>query len=499
MANSTIDNMQAIVNYIKSTSTTSEAIKALLPVMYATVDPRRIPTEDLSATTEPPEAVLVALEGLYLFGKTDVVIKYAPESSPDVWSRAWSWLCFFEQCKSFEWTLGVDRLPQIVIRLIHRLYQHSPTHEKIVRTEGALRIFGKSWRCVLPVGGPFDNIDDSLRTLKFLAHPLLSRRFPRLPELVEAVGSCDDLALLIMHHFRYSSRGEASLTELEIMNLINVLNFIIATDALIDPLDDDGFSPISQLGEALIRCRAVQSLSKVLCKLGNSAVHLAQFKDISEDIDTVCFVTAHVLCDFLKSRSGFLQLPSAILRGLLSSLMRISTSIQLPVCVAVRCFFADVLPRALIWSNVLSAVHSVWKDVLACASCPVFRASIVFEAWQPLENLITERLAVFNQFNSSAHRSFKLCYNRDVCHPTHTGSVSDFVQCGRIEEEKIKFRRCGGCKAPHYCSRACQRNDWVNGGHKAACNEHCLTSAQERVPGECRSQSAVADVRRNQA
>lgn len=34
---------------------------------------------------------------------------------------------------------------------------------------------------------------------------------------------------------------------------------------------------------------------------------------------------------------------------------------------------------------------------------------------------------------------------------------------------KTKVMQCNGCHRMSYCSRACQKEDWLNGGHKLAC------------------------------
>ena len=34
---------------------------------------------------------------------------------------------------------------------------------------------------------------------------------------------------------------------------------------------------------------------------------------------------------------------------------------------------------------------------------------------------------------------------------------------------KTEVLQCNGCHCISYCSRSCQKDDWVNGGHKVAC------------------------------
>jgi hypothetical protein len=41
--------------------------------------------------------------------------------------------------------------------------------------------------------------------------------------------------------------------------------------------------------------------------------------------------------------------------------------------------------------------------------------------------------------------------------------------CATLESDAAKFLRCARCKDAHYCSRACQEDDWRRGHHKRTC------------------------------
>ena len=48
----------------------------------------------------------------------------------------------------------------------------------------------------------------------------------------------------------------------------------------------------------------------------------------------------------------------------------------------------------------------------------------------------------------------------------------DNVECDNFEKDKA-FSLCAKCRAVAYCSAACQKVDWKNGGHKAECDRLC--------------------------
>ena len=41
--------------------------------------------------------------------------------------------------------------------------------------------------------------------------------------------------------------------------------------------------------------------------------------------------------------------------------------------------------------------------------------------------------------------------------------------CATLESDAAKFLRCARCKDAHYCSRACQEDDWRKMHHKRTC------------------------------
>jgi hypothetical protein len=41
--------------------------------------------------------------------------------------------------------------------------------------------------------------------------------------------------------------------------------------------------------------------------------------------------------------------------------------------------------------------------------------------------------------------------------------------CATLESDAAKFLRCARCKDAHYCSRACQEDDWWRLHHKRTC------------------------------
>ena len=45
--------------------------------------------------------------------------------------------------------------------------------------------------------------------------------------------------------------------------------------------------------------------------------------------------------------------------------------------------------------------------------------------------------------------------------------MSHCVNCGQIQGDKCKFKRCSGCETVKYCSKKCQQAHWKD--HKSIC------------------------------
>ncbi|KAJ7463268.1 hypothetical protein FB451DRAFT_1266006 [Mycena latifolia] len=73
---------------------------------------------------------------------------------------------------------------------------------------------------------------------------------------------------------------------------------------------------------------------------------------------------------------------------------------------------------------------------------------------QPFEDLASSRLPVLMGYDAD-HQHMLACDNR---------------RCGNIDA-KSPFRRWSGCQSLYYCSAPCQRMDWREGTHRAACDQ----------------------------
>ncbi|KAJ7133986.1 hypothetical protein C8R43DRAFT_1239305 [Mycena crocata] len=76
---------------------------------------------------------------------------------------------------------------------------------------------------------------------------------------------------------------------------------------------------------------------------------------------------------------------------------------------------------------------------------------------------------VWDQFSRLAQKRVELL--DAFCSTSVLLRTCDNTVCGQIRD-KFSFRRCAGCQVFHYCSQACQIQDWKHGGHRGVCGSH---------------------------
>lgn len=69
--------------------------------------------------------------------------------------------------------------------------------------------------------------------------------------------------------------------------------------------------------------------------------------------------------------------------------------------------------------------------------------------------------------------------------PTTTTFIEKCACCGVTKRESNRLLKCGRCKSVSYCTEACQKKHWKEGGHKSVCKqvvaEQDIASKQREV------------------
>ncbi|KAJ6533147.1 hypothetical protein B0H19DRAFT_1383767 [Mycena capillaripes] len=117
-----------------------------------------------------------------------------------------------------------------------------------------------------------------------------------------------------------------------------------------------------------------------------------------------------------------------------------------------------VLPRSLVFYPVIAEMKKSFSQLETLSRSEEFSRSVLYGHWNVLKALVDKRVKVLDTWEASGRASSLACDN---------------MECDKVDKKEL-FRRCAVCHTAAYCSRQCQRADWIE-GHRDEC--HVLLSA----------------------
>ncbi|KAJ7845104.1 hypothetical protein B0H13DRAFT_2363842 [Mycena leptocephala] len=275
-------------------------------------------------------------------------------------------------------------------------------------------------------------------------HALFARGFPgtnvvdrfisgsvsaeHLDELIDGLGGAQcDLARLVIRHLTVLTRDPLNpLTPSNLHHLRNVMMFLGNANRR-GLLFRDAFAP-NGLAKALVEC----------------ACALTRIK--GEDAADLLRLTWNLLRWAVTENVLHLWMPSALKSGLLRAIIACAThspgATDIP---DFRKILTRDLPPSLVYYRVLSRMAKALREVKGAD----LTRSPIFDEWTAFVDLANAHLAVFRFFQSERYISSRACDN--------------------VKVKRKRFRVCSLCRRRYYCSEDCQRINWTEGGHKAAC------------------------------
>ncbi|KAJ7501759.1 hypothetical protein B0H11DRAFT_2274987 [Mycena galericulata] len=386
----------------------------LLPVLYATLDPRRMPDPDMLATESTVHlrvlSVLQAMCFLYLcLGTPD----FPSAIIRELWPRTWKWVQFMD---------NHDCLPDsddARCRFLSYLglFLLNPTAAELVHATPDVRFFvARAWAGMV---GLCEIDDKAIRREKYLEFSFTivgfldaCRLFPQhFEELADgAGGSLHDLAALVVRYIIVLIRGfdasEEPSTDQLLTCFLRVLSFIRS--------GSDIFS----------RRLAASGLIRVLTQ---ALISLADAGTSPEVRDTLgaCLLQLNLIFDDVHTP----QLLEAIKAGLLRAIILCSArhGSQEYISFPLNHFLSTVLIESTLEYPIMISLASALPEALAIENTRGFRTSPCFEKWQFFAALATERLRFLKEFQSR-YISMRACDNWErpssvAPHAGHTCTV----------------------------------------------------------------------------
>ncbi|KAF8181362.1 hypothetical protein K438DRAFT_1937989 [Mycena galopus ATCC 62051] len=428
-------------------SATDEQKKMLLPMVYANLDPARIPDEDTMDSDGPLPEVEDLMARAQLCLELLYAIEFSNEIGPDIWPRVWPWVQFLDSHQ--DRVSGISRKAGSDFYVDFLMFagtfaDHSETHALITTTPGVYFMVGKAWPGVFDIDDT-DKREIALNDLRsFLANRNIVTR-DTLSDLTDgAGGTLQQLASLVVFHIAYFAPSpDDALDLMPTYFLSGILEFL----AMIDPNlgDAEGMvNPPSPFAAFLLSHNVIEALTTAACALSISSGPL-----VSRSLRD----TLTALIVLLGTHPGYGRISQALEHHLLRALVNCAHVPHGQTIALIDGFLIGLLPPALVYYRVMSALIPALHNVIDLVKSQTFESSPVYEHWNTFNSLAMERIQVFNSYNNNENPLMKACDNLEC----------DEIGC------KNKFKRCSGCKSLYYCSPECQALDWNAGGHRNAC------------------------------
>ncbi|KAJ7198290.1 hypothetical protein GGX14DRAFT_470115, partial [Mycena pura] len=434
-----------------SRSELPELSHLFLPVVFANLDPSRIPGAQLLDTAAlPPTAsspIILALQSLDLLTWMD---KVDPAAYTALWPRAWQWIQFLEVYHAFlpEPQTFAEVGARIVASLRNILVNRSSA-AAVHSTPGVYRLFAQIWialpsaRAIVTEANKARHAKAALLALYcFIGDSLWTPNM--VFEFVEGAGGADALA----------SRLVAA-----IATYVPPLRRVAQTPAAIFASLMKLVRPLVQLDqppmplEHLLASGLTRAVTHTLLPLCAAATATNDFCLAESSLRTLVIA--------FTSPVWFKYLPESLEAGLLPALVAImqSPAISDVVLHLVKQIVCDILPGAFLFRSVVAAVRGRVPD----ATDPRrFRSMALYTAWVKIQELAVERVDALNFFESAAHMRVTMCDN---------------PECQQIKAIK-QMKKCSSCLLQYYCGRECQKSAW-----KLKHREHCA-SVREAINDE---------------
>ncbi|KAJ7095053.1 hypothetical protein C8R44DRAFT_813856 [Mycena epipterygia] len=442
----------ARLHTVAQSLTDDEAI-GLLPVFYANLDPSWIPSLEVLDNIADPLTRLPRVENATKTLSSLCYLVRNPlfplAATPDLWPRIWKWMEFirlYHECIPVFTASEVVSTHVSQSQILLKFGQHPQTSLAMFSTNGVRRMLATAWATLVH---RLYTADEPV-TLGVIALPLLALSDMKDPQnLAEVVDGCGGsyktLALTLMQNI--SQAVAHSKSNMAVTSITSVLLFLsdvyrISPDfvayllshgiisSLVAALDIDGVPPPAEG----VPDRPVEV---ELC-LGS----LIQYLNVSPGYPWM--VQA---------------LQAGLLRRIVTSSARIATASDAGKYPEL---LWTVLPRSLVFYPVIAEMKKSFSQLETLSRSEEFSRSVLYGHWNVLKALVDERVKVLDTWEASGRASSLTCDN---------------MECDKVDKKEL-FRRCAVCHTAAYCSRECQRADWID-GHRDEC--HVLLSASHTL------------------
>ncbi|KAJ7607669.1 hypothetical protein FB45DRAFT_1067725 [Roridomyces roridus] len=412
----TLGQVQHARELIETPTLCSSQRLAFLAVFFPVLDPTRIPRlEELSTTAlQDIASADVALDAMFH-------LRTQGEIGLSLWPR-----------------LGQKKFYVDFTLFAGAYHDHPATYALMSGTPGFGACIVKAWTFLAPLNDPNERYIMLNDLSGFLADSGVRSHPERLEEMIDAAGSIDIFAALVVEYIRTVRKH----SRLPVEHIQRLMFFIDEADQFPeDRVHDWMLVPLGSLSLGLYTCsdgaEELVATALFLCE--------RQEPETGSVIDD-CLVLVRRMVIISPATLWLGELLDCGLLRLLVLITLRGQARRWKIKHHVRFFLTLLLPADLLSGEDLkkTVLYDLWRTFLASAE---------------------ERVEALVDYKS-LYEAQKACDNQE---------------CAVIEEAS-SLKRCSGCQAFYYCSVDCQRNDWEL-GHRNACgtNNALLLSARAEL------------------
>ncbi|KAK7028625.1 hypothetical protein R3P38DRAFT_2937547 [Favolaschia claudopus] len=429
---------------------TIDVLAPLLPVLYALLDPIRIPS--LSSSLDGPgDVVRDSHVGLEMFCVTNslrgilTVVRSKRVSFgafSDIWKNVWPWLQFAE---TYHEILTVDLIADRYVQqaLFIAVLGGNREAAKTMATDIVeICVFlGRAWAHLLQA----DARDNAAANTALMALPDCLQFWIEHPDwsrsaadgvIVGAGGSAADLAsLALLHLNRFLPNRRSPLDhDRTTVALGSLISFIQSTNHEARPPFGLGFVDV------LLEMGLVTSLTNLSRAVFDGS--------LPADVSNLSYY--EYLLAFLRPCPRHQRVVEALRAGFLPTVLQ--AGIALPKC---RALLFDCLSSVTTLHSSLSQIRASLgqiKDINEKARFIKESSPPFYKSWQDFMAVLKDRFQALDAYNAGRLNVPICCHNHECA--------------GTFHKQEMKV--CSGCTIAYYCSKACQQTDWL-GGHRQFC------------------------------
>ncbi|KAJ7459567.1 hypothetical protein B0H11DRAFT_2059038 [Mycena galericulata] len=463
-AEGTFDDLTGFLARLLEIQGAQYSLAAALPVLFAHLDPARIPSVAefdamLSSPDRHPELsrVVSATMSLHMISRMLTDSQLPPAAYVDLWPRLYSWMTFTDlywdyiprHWEELSFSTAETRAASAIIILA--LGQHASTTDVVRKSPGVRAILVRYWSTIVRNDGmivreglaPLDGWHDIYSILVFLTEDEANMS-QHLDEMVDGVGgSQDELARLLVKQINDAAAALSS--DMAAISLTAVL-------ALISVRSKD-----TQRFNATMR-------SHGLIPALVNAIRVPENRNHRLDIGHVVLGFGFLNVCF-EEQSGLQCITEALDRGLLDLIITLGlTSRQTEPSDSYNCIhllhklLRSILPGYLVYYPVAVRLKKHYPHASSLAATADFAKCAIFNLWTDFAKIAEQTLLALDFFESGRWISSTACEN---------------MKCLQIDR-KSKFKSCAGCSLAYYCSPECQKHDWA-AGHRLWCRKLAST------------------------